>query len=286
MHKGRAGLQKEISKIFTGVQIPGKGAAVTNAPSAPAQPAKYVPPKTSSPKPAPAPKPFTIPEPYANPPAVSLPSQPQQQTVAVTKQTIYEPPPVPAPAFSPSTERQPRIEQLPKPTRQLPFLKIFEQVKNKLFSTKPGANQKKQKIMILMTPVLVMAFIFVLTQVLRSPSKTAVNATKAANAANAPFNGKIDWSLPPLYPETLRDPMSASTSFSQTQTQAQAQAQDTTPRPIVKGIVYSEDNPCAVVGDRIVSAGDEVDGATVVKINPDSVEFAAGDKKWTQKVER
>jgi hypothetical protein len=131
---------------------------------------------------------------------------------------------------------------------------------------------------------LVVVFLIVLTQMLRSPSKNAVTATKTADAANAAFNGKIDWTLPPLYPETVRDPMNASTSFSQTQ--AQAQAQDTTPRPIVKGIVYSEDNPCAVVGDRIVSAGDEVDGATVVKINPDSVEFAAGDKKWTQKVER
>jgi hypothetical protein len=55
---------------------------------------------------------------------------------------------------------------------------------------------------------------------------------------------------------------------------------------VVKGIVYSEDNPCAVVGDRIVSAGDTVGGATVVKINPDSVEFTMGDKNWTQKVER
>jgi hypothetical protein len=62
--------------------------------------------------------------------------------------------------------------------------------------------------------------------------------------------------------------------------------EENTNRPAVKGIVYSEDNPCAVVGDRIVSAGDVVQGATVVKINPDGVEFTRGDESWTQKVER
>jgi MSHA biogenesis protein MshK len=86
--------------------------------------------------------------------------------------------------------------------------------------------------------------------------------------------------MPPLYPDTLRDPMTFASSFTQNQTQAEAG------RVAVKGIVYSEDNPCAVVGDRIVSVGDDVDGAKVVKITPDSVEFAIGDKTWTQKVER
>jgi hypothetical protein len=268
MHKGRTGLQKEVSKIFTGVQIPKKGAPGANTPAASTQSTKFVPPKPVTP----APKPFTIPEP------------PQQQTPTVLKQTVYEPPPVPAPAPSHAAERQPRLEQLPKLPRQLPFLKILEQVKSKLLSSKHGANRKRQKIMIMMAPLLVVVLIIVLTNLLHSSSKTAVtNAKKATDTANA-ASGKIDWVLPSLYPETLRDPMTFATSFTQTQTQAQAQ--DNTPRPVVKGIVYSEDNPCAVVGDRIVSAGDEVDGATVVKINPDSVEFAAGDKKWSQKVER
>jgi hypothetical protein len=136
----------------------------------------------------------------------------------------------------------------------------------------------------MMAPLMAVVFIIVLTQVLRSPSKSAATAAKIAANATAAFNGKIDWALPPLYPENLRDPMGFAGSFAQAQNQTQAQ--ETITRPVVKGIVYSEDNPCAVVGDRIVSAGDEVDGATVVKINPDSVEFAAGDKKWTQKVER
>lgn len=53
----------------------------------------------------------------------------------------------------------------------------------------------------------------------------------------------------------------------------------------VNGIIYSTDNPCAVVGSRIVSVGDVVNGATVVKINPKSVEFERDNNKWTQYVE-
>jgi hypothetical protein len=53
-------------------------------------------------------------------------------------------------------------------------------------------------------------------------------------------------------------------------------------KPVVTGIIYSTDNPCAVVDNRIVSVGDVADGATIVKINPSSVEFEMDGKKWTQ----
>ena len=54
----------------------------------------------------------------------------------------------------------------------------------------------------------------------------------------------------------------------------------------VRGIVYSEDNPSAVVSNEIVHEGDEIAGATVVKIHKDRVEFEMNGKTWTQKVER
>ena len=55
---------------------------------------------------------------------------------------------------------------------------------------------------------------------------------------------------------------------------------------IVKGIIYSEDNPSAVVGDQIVHQGDKVLGVVIIKINEDNVEFEVNGKKWTQKVQR
>jgi type II secretory pathway component PulC len=136
--------------------------------------------------------------------------------------------------------------------------------------------------MIVLTPVLMLVFISVITNMfLKSDPTKAKQAAKAASASAAVFDGKINWELPPPYPQNLRDP----TSFGTLAPVNQAQT-ETDNRLVVKGIVYSEDNPCAVVGDRIVSKGDVVDGATVVKINPDSVEFSAGDKNWTQKVQR
>jgi len=87
----------------------------------------------------------------------------------------------------------------------------------------------------------------------------------------------IDWQIPEPYPTTLRDPMQiGSTGTTAVQTS----------ELVVKGIVYSEDNPSAVVGNEIVHEGEEVMGAIVVKINSDSVVFKMNDKEWTQKVER
>jgi len=63
-------------------------------------------------------------------------------------------------------------------------------------------------------------------------------------------------------------------------------AEDETGKLIVKGILYTEDNPSAVIGNKIVREGDEVLGATIIKINENSVEFEINGKKWVQKVQR
>jgi hypothetical protein len=225
MHKGKVGLQKEISKIFTGVQIPKKGVSEADTRPVVAAPTKYIPPKPV----APAPKPFTIPEPTHAP-----------------KQTVYEPPPSPVPA--PAPVRQPKPEPTPRPPMKMPFLKIWEKVKGKLLASQPGANQGRQKVMILMTPVLAMVFIIVLIQVLRTPARSAAGlTTKTASSGTAAFSGKIDWELPPLYPEILRDPMSFGANF----TQAQNQTQEEASKLVVKGIVYSEDNPVLLLANEL-----------------------------------
>lgn len=59
--------------------------------------------------------------------------------------------------------------------------------------------------------------------------------------------------------------------------------------PLVVGIVFSEYNPSAVVGDLIVHEGDTIQGDTfipvkVVKIYKDRIEFEKNGKNWTQQV--
>jgi hypothetical protein len=301
MGKGRVGLQKEISKIFTGIQIPKKDVHQASASPAVTGPTHYIPQKPAAPvspqpvapapqKPvAPAPRPYTIPEPANDTastpketvyePPIPPPAVRQQQ---VTKQAVYDPPkptiyepPVPSPA--PAKEQISAIK-----SRLKPLLKILERLKHKLLAPKPGVNPVKQKLMIVLMPILLMVLIAVVANVLLKPTGkgTIAAARSASSAAASAFDGKINWQLPAPYPQNLRDPMNFGALASQ------SQGQDKESRPAVKGIVYSEDNPCAVVGDRIVSKGDVVNGATVVKINSDSVEFTDGDKSWTQKVER
>jgi hypothetical protein len=333
MAKSKLGLQKEVSKIFTGIQIPKKSAPGSDAhsaspashiappayvapaavpapvtPSAPVKPHTPVTPpaqvtpaitaplsapavavpvsvvpapvetpvKTVTPKPAAAsPKPFTIPEPPAQ-----TASQPSKQVVyepPKPKQTNFEPSaPVSSPVSAPA--KQPKPEIIIKQPPKSPLLKIIEQVKAKLLTSKHGAPSGRQKVMLMLSPVLVIVLLLVVFNAVKQSPKTSAKPSKKATAAAVAFEDKINWELPPPIPANLRNPM----VFGAVSTTGKEAAAG----PVVKGIVYSEDNPCAVVGDRIVSAGDTVAGATVVKIYPDSVEFAIGDKKWTQKVER
>ena len=328
MRKGKLGLQKEVSKIFTGIQIPKKDGVASEArstmptkpapsvvqhtyvappasvtPSVPvdqppvppvltqaapapasvaetpaAAPAKPVPPKPA----AVTPKPFMIPEPTASHDERSSKSGPAHSAVQQPRQVVYEPPKPrqtyepPAPPASTPASRQSKPELVIRQPKDSPLFKIIENVKGKLLS---GAKSGKQKAMLLIIPVLAIILLLAVFNAVKKTHRTAVAPAKKAGAAIA-SDSRVNWELPPVIPSNLRDPMLFGTISVTTAGKDSAQG------PLVKGIVYSDDNPCAVVGDRIVSAGDVVAGAKVEKINRDSVEFSMGDKKWTQKVER
>jgi hypothetical protein len=325
MRKGKIGLQKEISRIFNGIQIPKKEGspavghpivppahtAATNpntAPPAPAKtpasspvkqpavhtnsvpaaPAQYVAPKTVQP----TPHLFTIPEPPADSASKKLShtessvKSPVYETPAVSENVyeppainksdnVYEPPRVPS---HPAVENV-KIELAPKKQWLDIIFKVINEIKSKLPAPKHGVSSTRQKIMMVLIPVLSVVFIVVLFKVLRAPAvKPPVASAGKTTGTGTVGDGKITWEIPAIYPDNLRDPMILGA--------VTTQSSDNTGKPSVKGIVYSEDHPIAVVGDRIVSVGEVVQGITVVKINPDSVEFSKGDQKWTQEVER
>jgi len=54
---------------------------------------------------------------------------------------------------------------------------------------------------------------------------------------------------------------------------------------LVTGIFYSEDNPSAVVGNKIVHQGDIVHGTKVVRIHTKKVEFEKNNTRWSQRVQ-
>lgn len=58
----------------------------------------------------------------------------------------------------------------------------------------------------------------------------------------------------------------------------------TTPKEVsLKGILYSEDNPSAIIDGKIVKEGDRINDINVIKIHKDRVEFEKDGVKWTQR---
>lgn len=256
MAKDRRGLQKRISTIFTGVQVPKEENRQLN--SAPESgPTEYVPSKLIPPS-----------RQTLTAPVIQRPDSSRKMSG-------------PSASVPRKIERSkpPKLQTVPKIRRQPAWEKLLQKVTAKLLAPKPGVDPRRQKLMVVVIPVLVIVLAVVLFQVFKSPN--AGGAGKQAGSGSLDgknvADGKVDWKIPPPYPSTMRDPM----QFGRSTQQA-----DEGMRPAIRGIVYSEENPSAIIGQDIVFEGGTVMGATVVKINPNSVEFAKGDEKWTQEVER
>ena len=187
--------------------------------------------------------------------------------------------------------RQPKGDIDKDVSKKLPTVKIssqsfWQQIRGKLFQPKPGVSSAKQKVMVLMMPLLFIALIFMLFR--GGVFGTSAGHTEASTEDTAPgvvtasANNKIDWEIPAPYPTTLRDPMRlVPVEVSQND---QTETRKTTGL-IVKSILYSEDNPSAVISGRIVHEGEKIQDASIIKISRDSVEFEMNGKRWTQKVQ-
>ena len=153
----------------------------------------------------------------------------------------------------------------------------------RLFAQKPGATPARQKVMVAMIPVLLVALVAVLaynsgmiqTRSARVTTPTAINA-----AALAPSSFQIAWQMPAKYKPAPSAPMAWDPR------KVVGTASKTEGGLVVTGIVYTQDTAYAIVGKEIVQVGRQVRGATVVAINPDSVEFEMDGKKWIQKVQK
>lgn len=216
--------------------------------------------------------------------------------IAVPQPEVSEPETVEPAVPKPKTVEEPEFRQLVEPLqevlstkvhevkapepreRQIPS-KISRRRKDKLFASKTGVGSGRQKTGIVLFIILSIALVLILARPYylsrnnpskpRTPGKTNVKVTPKADIL-------IDWPVPTDYPIDLRDPMKLGT---------QRYVVPKTLSLTVKGISYSEDRKFAVIGTETVEEGDEILGATVIKINPSSVEFEKDGKRWTQFVE-
>lgn len=176
---------------------------------------------------------------------------------------------------------------------------LLRQMTKKLFKPKPGVSAGRHIVMVFSVPILLVVFILTMSKLLGTPSpKTTWSAEPRPATPAGQSETEIDWQVPEPYPTTLRDPMQLTAEMT-AQIEAEAAAGSTgqtgpgatepqagkTGELTVKGILYSEDNPAAVIGARIAHVGDTIAGATIVEITKSSVEFEKDGKRWTQAIE-
>lgn len=147
-----------------------------------------------------------------------------------------------------------------------------------------AASQRK-KLYFMLVLIVILALILFFNFYKPGPGNTASGPKSVPIPNKIDKNIAINWPQPELWPENIRDPM--------------AIAEDATiPRPggrtpgevegalVLKGLVYKPGGgSTALIGERIVSEGDEIEGWTVKKIARDSVllEKPDGEKqnlKW------
>ena len=266
-NKKKSGLHKEISSIFDGVPVPdGKV----------------------------KPRPHTGPEPgqagYDSPrPSVKLPQNPQIPG-------SYPRPGQPEAA-------QPKTGQTIKTVGMGPLQRIVK----KIFAPKPGVSSSRHKVTVVLIPVLLIVLIVYLTKAFDISFFKAKGIVPPEPVTSVgAVSTEITWQKPEPYPSELHDPMQLTDEMAalieaQKQAEAEAKAQKITQQQAgegagdpqatktgeltVKGILFSADKPSAVIGTRITHVGDIIAGATIVKINRDSVEFERDAETWTQTVE-
>jgi hypothetical protein len=266
MAKEKSGLHKEISSIFSGVPIPKKDSDQQQSPPATQEPETYGPPSHLS-------KGIAESSPVLKSLRKESPAETETpQPKAEEKPPAEQAPAAPAPVIKIKKSRSSWLEN------------GLQAIKEKLFAPKPGVNPARQKATVILVPIMFIGMVVAFYKVLGGGmgGTTEINEIKPSNAIAASAV-TIDWQIPEVYPATLRDPMQFKApppppDTNDTQTVTKTQEID------IKGIIYSEDNPSAIIGTEIVYEGDTVSGAKVVKINKNSVEFEMNGKTWTQKV--
>lgn len=252
MPKHKAGLHKGVSSIFTGVPVPKHTDDEQANTTATKEPANYGPPSHLSGKTA------ETPQPKKSPPKVLRPEKPKADEKDAAK--MQEPVEI-------------------KPAGPSALEQLVQRIKDKLFEPKPGVSPARQKAMVVLVPVMFIGMVLAFLKVLGGgPGTTAGPKTFTPSNVTAAATSTIDWKIPDLYPTTLRDPMQFK------QVKKPTPTPDKTEDIAIKGILYSQENPSVIIGIEILHEGEKVSGATIVKINKDSVEFEMNGKKWTQKV--
>lgn len=260
----KSGLHKQISSIFDGVPMPQNNSSV-QAPSASTVP------------------PITPPAVPANPSESSASSKPTlvqrlstDPSICISTPAVCSQRPMPLPKTA--------VQSMPKSSSS-----FSSQVKKAVFGSAKGQVDSRQKKMAVLVGILSVVFAAVLYMTLgglgKGKSIAAASTPDTSQVLPAPQKAIEEWKRPDPIPSDLRDaavPAVHQTTPVQPADDAAAQHEDL----IVRGILFSQHKPSAIVNGQIVTEGQTLKGVTVVRISRDAVEFEADGKRWTRSVQR
>jgi preprotein translocase subunit SecG len=161
---------------------------------------------------------------------------------------------------------------------------LWQQIKGKLFREEPGVGNTRQKVMVILILILFIIMIFMFRQVLsKAPQETEGSTNDDSSVATmVSSDGEIDWRIPEPISMQIRDPIKPGVRTGvPNEWQTDSNNLDMLS---VRGILYSQDKPSAVIGNRIVHLNDKIDNATIVQIDRDFVIFEKNGKRWMKKV--
>jgi hypothetical protein len=260
MMKQKAGLGKKVSSIFDGVPLPNIVRPTEQAPPA------YRPADIAS-----QPRPMQMAQPM--PPRTAAIAAPQ------------------APRTMPAMPPQSRIPvQMPQ-TRHTSSSssgiavsgESWQQLIHKIFFSGNSETDARNKKTVAMMGILSVVLVVVVWQTGIFSGQSSQTAPSTIANANAGSGVRIDWTPPEPYPVNFRDPMQVGS------TGGGGGGSVSGPGGfVVKSIVYVPNDTkssTALINGEILREGKSIGGATIIKINKDSVEFSANGKSWKQQVE-
>ena len=148
-----------------------------------------------------------------------------------------------------------------------------------------GGGGKRQTGKIALVGGLMIVLGLVLVMVLWQPSagkagQTPANPEKDPVAAKKAADIPV-WAMPEPYPAGLRDPMVLVEAPKPVEETSEVKKQTLF---VIKGVVLGATSNTAIVGSEIVSVGDQIQGAKVIRIDRGEVEFEKDGQRWVQTV--
>jgi hypothetical protein len=271
----KSGLHKQISSIFDGVPVPQNNGLPEEADAS----SVLMQPETQD---TIGPQEPTEPQARPNPATATEPSR-----SSLVKRMSADPSTC---ASAPAIQAN-RPMPLPKSSAMAAKTgpSISSQVKKTLFGSSKGSLDARQKKMAGLVGVLCVVFggvmFFSLGGVGQSKAAAADPTQDPVVQSQGTQKTVQDWTSPQPLPADLRD----ATSIASKQTELTENPVDggsDSVELVVKGIVYSQNKPSAIINNQIMTEGQTINGATIVRITKETVEFKSNDKQWTQQVQR